>query len=204
MGRVRDPATGRELKQLGWQPASLSRHSGSHAEAVTAVAISPDGKTAASAAGRYWTTGDKVPPQLKVWDVETGKSIATRDTGGTEFRSPGGVVRALAFTPDGQLLIAAGDDGVVRLLNLKTLRPVKELPGQGEPVLAVAVAPGGKRFATAGRDQAVRLWETATGRELAVFRGHDGPVHNLAFGPDGRRLASASADGTVRIWTCPD
>jgi len=62
-----------------------------HADAVVAVAFSPDGKTLVSA------SYDKT---VKFWDVGTGKERATLK--GTEE------VRCVAFSPDGRMLASAG------------------------------------------------------------------------------------------------
>ena len=64
-----------------------------HADAVACVAFHPGGKTVA--------TGG-VDHTVKLWDAVTGQELAT-------LPAHAGRVCAVAFTPDGDALISAGD-----------------------------------------------------------------------------------------------
>src|SRR5262245_18325338 len=67
-----------------------------HQGAVTAVAVSPDGKRLATA------SADRT---VKSWDIMTGELVLTA-------RGHTGSVNAVAFSPDGRRLISAGADGM--------------------------------------------------------------------------------------------
>jgi WD40 repeat protein len=119
-----------------------------------------------------------------------------------------GLVHAVAASPDSALLATAGDDGTVRLWNLKRQGEVAAIfTGQGA-VLAVAFAPDGKTLASAGVDRTVRIWEVKTGvdqpanadQATKILAGHDGPVGALAFGSDANTLVSGAADKTAIVW----
>jgi WD40 repeat protein len=82
--------------------ATFEGHSGS----VNAVAFSPDGRVLAAGSGvpflfGPWTLGREKPGEIKLWQVASGKNIATV----TEW---GGQVHSLAFSPDGKMLLAEG------------------------------------------------------------------------------------------------
>jgi hypothetical protein len=122
------------------------------------------------------------------------------------FKVPNGPTYAVAFSPDGSLMITGHNDNTVRLWDISTgsLRGV--LREHTQPVRAVAFSPNGSLFASAGgsettgEDSIVRLWETTTQTLFAALQGHTGAVTALAFSPDGALLASAGLDNTVRLW----
>jgi WD40 repeat protein len=109
-------------------------------------------------------------------------------------------VTALAFSPDGAILVSAGADGRVLAWDIKAGGASHRCPALEGKVFAVAYAPDGKRFASAGSDGLVRVWDAATGKLAEQHKGHDGPVATLAFSPDGKLLASGGYDRAIRLW----
>jgi hypothetical protein len=151
---------------------------------VVALALPPDGKTAACAGGDN---------TLRLFDLATGTELRT--FGG----QPGGVA-ALVTAPDGRTLVSGGRDRTARLWEASTGLERLQLKGHGGWVEALAVSPDGKVLATGAGDGVVRLWEMAGGKLLAEFSGHRGAVKSLAFAPGGGRLASGGADTTILLW----
>ncbi|MET9064193.1 NB-ARC domain-containing protein [Streptosporangium sandarakinum] len=161
--------------------SALRRTLGGHADAVSAVAIAPDGTWLASG------SNDKT---VRLWTAEGSQRAVLR--GHTSW------VGAVAIAPDGTWLASGADDRTVRLWNADgTERAI--LNGHSDCVDAIAIAPDGTWLASGSKDGTIRLW-SLDGTERAVLRGHAGPVRAVAIAPDGTWLASSSQDRTVRIW----
>ena len=115
-----------------------------------------------------------------------------------------GDIRAMAISHDGQTVVSAGKDRVVKFWSVARGGVTRVLRGHTESVWSVAIAPDDSIVATGSGDNTIRLWELSSGRMLAVLRGHRSVVHDLAFSSDGERLAAAgSFDNTVTIWDVP-
>jgi WD40 repeat protein len=110
-----------------------------------------------------------------------------------------GIITALAVAPDGTWLATGGRDGVVRLWEVATGRPLAQLTGHDLEVRAIAIAPDGSWLAAAGFTAAVHVWDPATGAPLATLTGHTNLVYDLAVAPDGSWLA-VPFPGEVWIW----
>jgi roadblock/LC7 domain-containing protein len=111
-----------------------------------------------------------------------------------------GWVRAVVFSPDGQLVASASDDRTVRVWETATGACRSVLEGHSSLINAVVFSPDGQLVASASNDSTVRVWETATGACRSVLEGHSDWVSAVVFSPDGQLVASASNDRTVRVW----
>ena len=129
---------------------------------------------------------------LRVWDLDTGASIAA-----LEGHTDG--ISSAAFSPDGTRVVSGSYDRTVRIWSLGTRKTTTAVAQHEAEVNAVAFAPDGLRVASAGSDKVVRVWDV-TGRSLASLTGHDRSVTAVAFAPNGREMASGSEDRTIRVW----
>src|SRR5947199_7013693 len=78
--------------------------------------------------------------------------------GSVRFRHPDAVT-AVAFSPDGKTLFAAGADRGIRVWDPDTGRLRRTLQGHTEEVRGLAVTPDGKSLISAGLDSTLRLWD---------------------------------------------
>jgi WD40 repeat protein len=170
---------------------------------VTSVAFSPDGTILATASSKTPARQSFYNPTGPVWlwNVATHQRIGGALPGATR------PVTSVAFTPDGQVLVAGSTDGSVwswdtatrQLTGLGAIEPV----GSHGPVTSVAFRPHNAILAVGSRDHTVRLWQigSAPVRPLGgPFTDPTGPVTSVAFSPDGKTLATGSSDGTARLW----
>lgn len=108
-------------------------------------------------------------------------------------------VRAASFTLDGQIIVAGGLDGVVRLWDADTGKEILTINAHQGAVTSLAFDPGGKRFATSGADRKARIWDLESGKQLLEVQ-HDIWIAQVTFSPDGKHLATAGWDHVARVW----
>jgi RNA polymerase sigma factor (sigma-70 family) len=184
-GRVADPETA--LAESPLPAGALARLGTSrfrHAQIVSSVAFSPDGKVLAT--GSHMGT-------VRFWDPATGKELRVLTA------HDGGVI-GLAYSPDGRTLATGSWDRTIRLWDAATGKPIRTMLGHTSEVSRLAFAPDGKVLASGGKDGTVRLWDPATGVMLLSIAAHAGEVRGLTFSPDGKRVASAGTDKLVYVW----
>ena len=118
-----------------------------------------------------------------------------------------GPVHAVAFSPDGNVLVTGNDNGTAQLWDVTTRQPIGSPLNDGTgPVDSVAFSPDGQTLATGTRDGTVRLWDVTTRRQIdSPLNEGTRAVNSIAFAPDGKTLAvgtgnSANGYGTVQLW----
>jgi WD40 repeat protein/predicted Ser/Thr protein kinase len=132
---------------------------------------------------------------VRLWDP--GSSKAPR-----ELRH-GARLRRAGFSPAGDRVFTAGEDGVVRFFGLadpRGGRPALELRGHAAPVVDARFAGDGVRLLTIGEDGLAVLWDTALGKPLHELRGHTGPIRCAAFLSGRGWAATGGADHAVKVW----
>jgi WD40 repeat protein len=70
----------------------------------------------------------------------------------------GRTVQALAFSPDGSLLVSGDSAGSVQVWEVATGERLADLRGHTLAVTGIAFSPDGTAFATSSRDGTVRVW----------------------------------------------
>jgi cytochrome c len=168
-----------------WPPISL--HGGAarpervlkgHTAPIVGLAVSPDGKTLASAS---W---DRT---VRLWSLADG---AARVLEGHQQN-----VNGVAFTPDGTAAVSVGYDLSLRIWPLSGAAPtVVTLPA---PLNAVAVAPGGEIVAAGASGKVFFL--SPKGELLAEVEATGVPLIAVAVAGDGTLAAASSVRGAVAI-----
>lgn len=145
------------------------------------------------------------------------KQLAAANAELPKYEQP---IRALAFSPDGQLLAAAGDDSIIRAYRADDGSPFETFQAHKRPVTALSFVSEGALFST-GEDGTARLWDLYPVWSLAgqIGPSPDAPqaldtsvfadrVVALAFSPDGTLLATGGGEpsrgGEILVWNVTD
>jgi WD40 repeat protein/tRNA A-37 threonylcarbamoyl transferase component Bud32 len=150
-----------------------------HEEAITDVALSPDGRHAV-------TTSEDCT--FKLWDLVHAPSKWTEN----HYE----IVNAAVFADHGSKVVSVSMDGVVRLTETDTDKDLRTLgEGNRSIVSAIAVSPDGKRVLIGGRDRTIRLWDLEAKTDRPVpFEKSDRLIPAVAFSSDGKTAYAAVGD----------
>ena len=132
-----------------------------------------------------------------LWNPRTGRQVGSR------LVDKPGVTTAAAFSPDGNLLAVAGQDGGVRIWDVAKGDRLFYFPAHNGPVFTVAWSPGGLFLADGSKDRTVHVLSangTLGGRVVGNLVGHGSAVRAVAWSPNGGRLLSGSDDHRARLW----
>ncbi|XP_045418644.1 WD repeat-containing protein 38 isoform X4 [Lemur catta] len=111
-----------------------------------------------------------------------------------------GEVNSSTFSPDGQMLLTASEDGCVYGWETHSGQLLWRLGGHTGPVKFCRFSPDGRLFASTSCDCTIRLWDVAGAKCLRVLKGHQRSVETVSFSPDSRQLASGGWDKHVMLW----
>lgn len=170
------------------------------------VAVSPDGKTAATGHGNGDTKG-----AVRFWDLTSGKvKWSAEEPSGT---------RSVAISPDGQTVVTGSFDRSIRFYDAKSgevWAKSESKSGHGSGVNSVRFFAKGKYLVSAGLDSTVRVWDVEAVRAkrapgapvsvpaVAVFEGHTQSVLSADGSADGKLLVSGGFERTAKLWEMPN
>jgi hypothetical protein len=136
--------------------------------------------------------------KLVWWNAVAGTPEPTRTVDAHK-----GYIRAVAVSPDGQLIATGGNDTLVRVWSAAEGTLVKELAGHPRHVYNVAFDPSGKFLISGDLMGVIKQWDVGTWnmtRELDAkvlskydpsFKADVGGIRSIDFSPDAKLLAVA-------------
>ena len=183
-----DVKTGRELATL------------QYGRGTNELVFSPDGKTVA-----LGSIGE-----INLWNTETGdeQEILLVEN---DIRNIA-PISALAFSPDGAILVSGTQHGDIQAWVVATGEAVptfiKSTARENLGVISALALSQDFTLLAAGADSQLHLWDVSTGHKLfSVSTVHQrgkrvfhGPPEPLVFSPDGTILVNGHNSGTIQLW----
>jgi polar amino acid transport system permease protein len=183
--RVWDVATGQEIQSIGPQENTKN-----------AVALSPDGDLVAADDGN----------DVQIWDARTGEALQKlegywADETKEDWMGHEKAVTALAFSPDGELLVSGSADKTLTFWDLENGQD-KDWGGEGHfaAITKLVFNPEGGSVMSGCADKKAKIWRVPGGKATSTFVGHLEAVQAVAFGPDAETVFTGGDDGTVQTW----
>lgn len=109
-----------------------------------------------------------------------------------------GVVRDIAYSPDGKQLAVASPIGVWIYDTHTSNEQALLTANTGNVAWNVVFSPDGQTLAVLQGE--VLLWDTQTYTLKGTLKGHSHSATDVAFSPDGQTLAIADMDQTTQLW----
>jgi len=180
--QLTDVKSGRELFRVHRRrPGAAARFP---SRAFQCASLSTDGKVAA-----YGGNESKV----FLRDLQKDRDLDPIET-------PGKLITALSFSPDGQLLAMALHDRIVRIVDWRTGRTRQLLKGLAGRSHRIVFTPDGDRLIAADAGGRVMGWDLMTGDPVLGHEAHAEHVEWLAVGPDGTQLVTAAPEEGLSLW----
>ena len=169
-----------------------------HEYAIKTLALSPNGKTLATAGSPilFGEAPKNIKPLTKLWDLE-GTPLG-------QFSSQ--FTQCLRFSGDGASLVSGGlSDNQVKIYKRsgELIRTITVGSGGHRSPYLIAPAPDGRTLITADDNidpPGLEIWNVDGTFERALL-GLSGPMTNVVTSPDGNLIVTLSADRLVRIWS---
>jgi len=163
-------------------PTQVSPEHPPHGEAANAIAMSPDGREMVAALDR----------RLLRYAVSSGRLLR-------ELSSAGGMVRHVAWSPDGAaLLVSRYGDTAAHLVRADDGGDVRRLPIEDQPA-GVAFSADGRVAAVGSEGGPIFLFDPTTDAPPRVLREPQTPTDVLSFVD--AHLVAAGGDGVARMWS---
>ncbi len=151
-----------------------------HSQPVKAIAFSADDKTLA-------TGGDD--KQIYFINPENGEILGNT---ANSF-----AVKALQFTPEGDILAACGND--IKLTDRQG-KLIRTFSSYTTNIWSMDYNSSTQRIIAGSYAKYIKVWDYKTAAQVLSLDGHSRSALPVCYSPDGTLIASGSLDKSVRLW----
>lgn len=181
------------------EPTNISIDLETDTKIAPIIALSPDGRYLATSMSE-----EKNVNPIHIWNADTGERLHT-------FTGNKRDIEALAFSPDGTMLVSGDDNETIKVWNIDAKTSTVIYKDSYITSITFAFSPDRELLAAGNDDGNIRILkvnvdEKGMSRLVSQFRHkntnirHKSEITTLAFSSDGNILISGSLDGTIRGW----
>jgi serine/threonine protein kinase/WD40 repeat protein len=165
----------------------LSQSTIMHAAQCNRGITSPDGTRIA-----FWSSGgNDIRNEVYVRPIDNPREVVT-----LQWLGDWGVIRTVAWSPDGKRLLATSSDDTCHIINADGSGAARTLQAGERCARFAAWSPNGSHILTLSTEGEIRVWDTD---EPTAPRTVKQGVQCAAWSPDGRRIAATMPDGSVVV-----
>ena len=150
---------------------------------VNSIALTSDGTKVISA----------LDAQIKIYDLNQFKTM--------NIIKSEKAINALIITPDEKMIVTGGDDNLLRVWDLQTMKQITTLEGHSKQILALKVFSNGRYIVSGSADNTIRIWDLIDQHQaIKVLRGCSNSVTSLELFSNDNKIISGCFDNIVRLW----
>ncbi|KAF8533140.1 hypothetical protein BDD12DRAFT_866837 [Trichophaea hybrida] len=169
-----------------WRPHSATQqaHSiGIHSDYVKCLAT--------PSVHSHWVASGGLDRKIKFWDLNGSGEILQIDVG-DDGNNPKGSIYSLGIGGDGGILASGGPEGVVRVWDPRSGKPITKFVGHTDNVRSILVNEHGSMVLTASSDTTIKLWSLTAGRCMHTLSMHNDSVWSLHSSDPGLEIFHSS------------
>lgn len=103
---------------------------------------------------------------------------------------------------NGGYVVTGGDGRCVRVYDVRSSTPVRQLPGHNAPIVSLALSPDGRLLASGGLDGGVVVHDFHASRTILTYRSpelRNSAIVSLTFSPKSNEVAVGTVTGGLHI-----
>ncbi|WP_372369921.1 DUF4062 domain-containing protein [Candidatus Uabimicrobium sp. HlEnr_7] len=129
--------------------------------------------------------------KIMLWDV-CGDFIEV-------FATTNKALQKAIYSPDGENVLAVGDDSIIHLWNTNDRSERQINSGQEIRIFSADFSIDGKKFASASRDYSAKVWNAVSGDELLKLKQEDS-IEDVQFSKNNKYIATCGRDKHICVW----